>query len=78
MVHVLFCTALKWSFHGRGCSQSDVRSMAGQSPGKPEESPLQGQEGRCTASSALLFPKSCKDTKKTEQLVVTLSLSKGN
>lgn len=39
--HVLFGSALKWSFRGTGCSQSDVRPMAGQSQGKPADSPLQ-------------------------------------
>lgn len=55
--YVRFGSALKWSFHGTGCSRSDVQPTAGQSQGKPRGSRLKEQEERYTAFSAPHSPK---------------------
>lgn len=38
--HVLFGSAVKWSFRGTGCSRSGGQSTAGRSLDKPKVSPL--------------------------------------
>lgn len=62
--HILFGSALKWSFHGIGCSRSDDQSTADQPQGKPKGSPLQEQEGRYTAFLDPLAPRFYTDTQR--------------